>query len=561
MTIPKNRPRLRHRIPVRLRHHWRVVALFAVFLLVVGAGFGTGTIRPYVTTGQVTAARTVTQDITGTQDVFDTALSHSVQITFKDGAYRDMLEEYFKEGEKKYVEADLVIDGTTLPSVGIRLKGNSTLMGLTWNGRSRTGGRGGVPGGGRPGNFQPPEGFQPPDGGAGGGGAGPGRGPGGPMTALKAEEPENLPWLISFDEFVEGRRYQGHSQLAVRPATGQSSTLLNEALAISLVGAAGEPTQRYAYSSFTVNGRSSSPRLLVEYLDEGYAERLGDGVLYKSLASSGFSYKGEDQTAYGTDFKQVNKVGGKDLQPVIDLVKWVEQASDEEFAAGLADRVDVESFARYLVLQNLMVNFDDMSGPGRNYYLWYDLDGKKFTVIAWDLNFAFNGNATAGPNDTIGMGFGGGGPARGAGSQAQPVQGSQSQSRPTGNGQPQVQPTQGPQPQVQPTRSGQPQGGAGQEGGARQNDPMGGPRMGHALKDRFLKTPAFKKIYEEQYRNLYQKLLGGGAAATLLDDIVKSYRLNEGADTAKVEADATSLRTTLKTRTEALGSDKVIAGG
>ncbi|WP_030906815.1 CotH kinase family protein [Streptosporangium amethystogenes] len=599
MTIPTNRPRLRHRIPVRLRHHWRVVAVFAVFLLVVGAGFGTGTIRPYITTGQVAEARTVIQDIAGTKDAFDTASSHNVQLTFKDGAYQDMLEEYFKDGEKKYVEADLVIDGTTIPSVGIRLKGNSTLSGLTWNGKARTTGRGGPGGGGgRPGNFQPPEGFQVPEGfqppegfqvpegfqppggeqreGLGGDGAG--RGPGGAMTALKAEEPENLPWLISFDEFVEGRRYQGHSQMAVRPATGQSSTLLNETLAISLVGAAGEPTQRYAYSSFTVNGRSSSPRLLVEYLDEGYAERLGDGVLYKSLASSGFSYKGEDQTAYGTDFKQVNKVGGKDLQPIIDLVKWVEQASDEEFAAGLADRVDVESFARYLVLQNLMVNFDDMSGPGRNYYLWYDLDTKKFTVIAWDLNFAFSGNAKAGPNDTIGMGGGRGGPTREAGPQAQPAQGSlsQSQPRPTGSGQPQVQPTQGaaaqvqptqgPQPQVQPTRSGQPQdgagqGGAGREGGARQNSPMGGPRMGHALKDRFLKTPAFKKVYEEQYRNLYQKLLGGGVATALLDDIVKSYRLNEGADTAKVEADATSLRTTLKTRAEALGSDKVIAGG
>ncbi|MFI6744016.1 CotH kinase family protein [Nonomuraea sp. NPDC050451] len=389
--------------------------------------------------------------------------------------------------------------------MGVRLKGNSTLAGLTWKGQSK---RRSMPGGGRrpeglPEGFEPPAGFGPP-------GDGQQQGPpGGGMfgASLKGEEPEKLPWLISFDEFVEGRRYQGHSQVAVRPAAMGSTTLLNEALGISLVSASGEPTQRSTYSSFTVNGRSSTPRLLVEYLDEGYAEGLGDGVLYKSLASGSFSYKGEDQTGYASDFKQVNKVGGKDLQPVIDLVKWVNEASDAEFAEGLADRLDVESFARYLALQNLMVNFDDMAGPGRNYYLWYDLNTRKFKVITWDLNFAFNGDAKSGVNDTIGMGFGRGGS----------------------------------------------QGSTPPEGG-------GMMRMGHPLKEKFLKNAKFKKIYEEQYRVLYGKLLGNDTAVGLLDELVTSYKLNEKADTAKVDAEARTLRTFLQTRTETLRSDKAISG-
>ncbi len=55
-----------------------------------------------------------------------------------------MLAEYFNSGEKAYVEADLVVDGTTIPSVGVRLKGNSTLSGLTWKGESRQAGLGGT---------------------------------------------------------------------------------------------------------------------------------------------------------------------------------------------------------------------------------------------------------------------------------------------------------------------------------------------------------------------------------------------------------------------------------
>jgi spore coat protein CotH len=43
-------------------------------------------------------------------------------------------------------------------------------------------------------------------------------------------------------------------------------------------------------------------------------------------------------------------------------------ASRSEFAAGLSDRVDVGAFAAYVALQDIVDNFDDMSGPGQNYY-------------------------------------------------------------------------------------------------------------------------------------------------------------------------------------------------
>ncbi|GAA2215962.1 hypothetical protein GCM10009850_114300 [Nonomuraea monospora] len=593
----------KHRIPVKLRHNWKLVALCAAFLVACWGVFGSGTIRPYVTTSQTAEAATVVTNLTGAKDLFDASVPHQVTLTFPDAAYEDMLTEYLKEGEKKYVEADLTIDGTRIPSVGVRLKGNSTLMGLTWKGQSAQRGMGG--GGGRrpagvPEGFQPPDGFQSPDGfqppgngqqqpadqpqadqpqadqpqagqpqtgqpqtgqpqtgqpqtgqpqtgqpqtgrpqtgqaqtdqpqtgqpqtgqpQAGWQPGGGGRGPGGFGAQLKGEEPENLPWLISFDEFVEGRRYQGHSQVAVRPATTGSTAMLNEALGIALVGASGEPTQRSTYSSFTVNGRSSTPRLLVEYLDEGYAEALGNGVLYKSLASGSFTYKGEDQTEYTTDFKQINKVGGKDMQPVIELVKWVNEASDAEFAKGLADRLDVESFARYLVLQNMMVNFDDMAGPGKNYYLWYDLDTKKFKVVTWDLNLAFSGNAESGVNDTISMGF--------------------------GRGRPQQNQQQGQQAQAPP-------GGGGGGGG-------GMMRMGHPLKEKFLANATFKKLYEEQYRALYTKLLSSGTATGLVDDLIAAYGLNEKSDPAKIEQEAKTLRTFLQTRTQTLRTDKAITG-
>jgi spore coat protein CotH len=57
----------------------------------------------------------------------------------------------------------------------------------------------------------------------------------------------------------------------------------------------------------------------------------------------------------------------------------------------------VTALARYLALHNLLLDFDDMGGPGQNSYLWYDLDTEKFTVISWDVNLSLSGNVSQGP--------------------------------------------------------------------------------------------------------------------------------------------------------------------
>lgn len=58
--------------------------------------------------------------------------------------------------------------------------------------------------------------------------------------------------------------------------------------------------------------------------------------------------------------------------------------------------LDVPAFARYLALQELVGNFDDIDGPGNNSYLRYDEGTKLFTVLSWDLNLAFNARPAGG---------------------------------------------------------------------------------------------------------------------------------------------------------------------
>lgn len=543
------RRRLRHRIPVSWRQHWPIVAVLCAFVLVATTVFGSTRVRPYITGSASVIASDITENVTGTVDFFDAAQDHSMNLGFSQSDYDRMIAAYQDEGEKEWITADITVDGTLITDVGVRLKGNSTLMGLR-------GGMGG-PGGDRPEGMQMPElpeGMELPEGvglpegmDVPEGFAPPGGGPGG-MVTLSADDPTSLPLLIRFDKFVEGRAYQGMTELSVRPG----SPVLNEATALSLTAESGQATQRYSYATYSVNGGATQTRLLLEHPDDGYANSLFEspGVLYKADANSSFTYQGDDQTTYADQFTQVNGQGSQDLQPIISFLKWMDGASDDEFAAHLADHVDVESFARYVATQNLLVNSDDMAGPGRNFYLWYDLDSKKLSVVSWDLNLALSSNSTAGPHDSIGMGGMGGPP--GAATAADPTADAAGQPQQRG-------PRMGGQRQGQgaPVQPGAP----GQEGAPAVGAPTmggGGMRGGNALKERFLASDAFTDIYENAYRELYEQLFASGRAVELLDEIAESVPTSDGLTADALAEQVETLRTRLQARTDALADNEVI---
>ena len=182
-------------------------------------------------------------------------------------------------------------------------------------------------------------------------------------------------------------------------------------------------------------------------------------------------------------------------------------------------------------LQNLLLNFDDMAGPGRNYYLYYGLDDQRFQIVTWDLNFALSGDASQGPLSSGSM-FGG---ARGGMPNGGPPNGGFPNGGPPNGGFP---------------NGGMPNGGAPNAGG-------GGPMMGgHPLKERFLASEAFRTTYLDAYRELYQKLFVSGAADQALDAALsEAERAGATVDRSQVD----TLRTTITNRTQALAADPDLA--
>ncbi|WP_431038484.1 CotH kinase family protein [Streptomyces sp. P6-2-1] len=545
--------RLRDRVPVRLRHHWKPAAALGVGLAAVVVFLGDARVSPYVTSASRAEGNPVTDDVAGAVGLYDPSAAHAIQLTYEQSDFDKMMAAFEKDGTKDYIKADLVIDGVSLNDVGIRLKGNSTLSSLRGTRGAPGGGGGGFPPGGgaggaktggdakagagaKAGDPAKTEGGRASQ----GGGAGMGGGMGGGMTQydLSAAKPEELPWLVRIDEYVEGRAYQGEREISLRPGS-DGQVPLNEALSLALTAKSGQKAERYGFTRLTVNNRPAATRLMVESPGTDYAEDVaqGNGVLYKAKADGSFDYQGDDPTDYEDSFKQLNKVGSQDLEPVMKLIKWANKASDAEFARDLHRYVDISSFARYVASQNLLLNFDDMAGPGKNYLLWYDLDTKKFSVLGWDYNMTFSGEASTGPDDSVGMGGGmpGGGADGGEAEGGGPV---------VGGGQ-----------------DGGGPGAAGRNGAAPASGTDGGagPRSGHLLKTRFLASDAFDAVYHSAYRALYEKFYASGAAAQELKSIAVRARAAVGTS-QELDSAVTRLTKTVTDRKAALAEDAEVTG-
>ncbi len=288
----------------------------------------------------------------------DAGVVHEIAVTFDQAAYDAMIEAFSNSGDKDWIEATVSIDGSTYPKAGMRLKGNSSLMGLRL---------------------------------AQGGGAGHGGLAGGFAGNVSADEPEVLPWLIRLDKYADDQQHNGVKELVIR--SNASKTSLNEATALDLLAAAGLASQLAASTGFSVNGGAPALRLAIEHPnDDWMALRFSrDGLLYKGESTGNYSYRGDDPDSY-TDVFDLEAGGSgdvaEDMKPLIEFLDFLNNSDDQTFTSEIAERLDVAQFAVYLAMMDLIHNFDDIAGPGNNAYLYLDPASKQFTVVPWDMNLA-----------------------------------------------------------------------------------------------------------------------------------------------------------------------------
>ena len=364
-------------------------------------------------------------------DLFDTSIVHEIELSLSPADYANMVVTYQETGEKDYYETDITIDGVTIPSVWVRLKGNSTLrtvLGGEGNGQDVVwGGGGGGWDDARWGWLPPdidldnprlPPGVTLPDNWAElsdiektetlttmmtanrGGGAQWGE-TWGPPGQEESELDGNPPYLIKFNEYIDGQSYQWIKELAIR--LGGDDSALGEPIAFGLHAEYWQIVPRVSYASVTVADNETSLYTLAENIDKTYLKRYfpdTDGVLYKAGNFVWFSYLGDDPVDYDEVFYQETSENDDDLSPLIDFLDFVSNSSDDVFASDLWERMDIDSFVTMMALDELLGNTDSFWGVGSNYYIYYNKDEEKFYFLSWDQNSAIIGMRGGGGWDT-----------------------------------------------------------------------------------------------------------------------------------------------------------------
>jgi spore coat protein CotH len=417
------------------------VLVLALGLLAVGCG-GTATVSADGLADVTPATSTTASSSFLSEDTI-----HDISVDVDQAGYDDAIAAYQADGSKEWITATVTIDGAVYENVGMRLKGNSSLFAI------------------------------------GGGDAR--RGSGG---SADSSSPATLPWLIRLDKYAEGQNYNGISDIVVR--SNNTTTALNEAIALDLLEEAGLASQDSAYAAFSVNGSDAVLRLVMELPDDTWmAATLSDGgTLYKAEATGDYSYRGEDPESYAEVFDV--EAGEDDLAPLIEFLDFINNSSDETFYAELDQRLDTGSFATYLAAQELIANSDDIDGRGNNSYLYLDAGTGGFTVVPWDHNLAFGG---------MGGGFGGA-PSRefseletDTADVVAGVDDLAQSARPRGA------------PQDQTERPGADLPGAG------------GADVSNVLVDRFLANADYAALYQSELDRLTAELYESGTATDILD--------------------------------------------
>jgi hypothetical protein len=315
--------------------------------------------------------------------LFDAEVVRDLYLEFADPGWEAAIAGL---GATGYVHADLVVDGTRYPDVGVRYKGNSS---------SGVAGR-------------------------------------------------KKPFNIGLDAFVEGQDLLGYDTLNLNNGF-VDPTMVREILTYATLRPF-LPTPRAAFVRLHVNGAYFGLYLMVQqiertYLDEWFASN--DGYLFKADPPAGFRpgprllagglrapdqqpgqpsqpgrggrpdlrWLGEDLAAYKAAYELKTVTAGNTAYEVLrEMIRALDApvsqggVAEADFPDAIAQVLDVDGALWYIAAHNLLANFDSYYS-GHNYYLYWAEEDQRFHLLSWDMNESFGVFSAPGadPGDTQSM--------------------------------------------------------------------------------------------------------------------------------------------------------------
>ncbi|WNY28671.1 hypothetical protein MmiEs2_08740 [Methanimicrococcus stummii] len=230
------------------------------------------------------------------------------------------------------------------------------------------------------------------------------------LVSVAASNSDRFSFKFKADEYVYGQTFFGLKEFVVNN-NYRDPTYMKEYLAYDMMDYAGAPVPLFAYADIDINGRDWGLYLAVESVEDDFARRVfGNdfGKLYKPelINESNVPKLGGFSPLYGTDVNQgaaliyttdsiwdYYQIFGNavfkntTISDCKRALKAIEQINKGE---DLDQYVFIDESLAYFAVTGIVVSMDSYAGPSlQNFYI-YEKDGK-LMIFPWDQNFAFDG--------------------------------------------------------------------------------------------------------------------------------------------------------------------------
>jgi hypothetical protein len=206
---------------------------------------------------------------------------------------------------------------------------------------------------------------------------------------------------ISFNEFVQGREYQGVKKINLN---GQHNdpTMIREKLFYDTWKKCGMAERRSSFVQVYINQIYYGLYTNLEEFDKNWLDRVygeKNGNLYKCTYPADLVYLGDSQQAY-KDIASGSTTGGRayDLQTneteddytdLVQLIAELDKPADAAFETQISQLINVDEFLKAFALDVASGNWDDYMYNKNNYFLYHRQATGKFEFISYDTDNTF----------------------------------------------------------------------------------------------------------------------------------------------------------------------------
>jgi len=202
---------------------------------------------------------------------------------------------------------------------------------------------------------------------------------------------------LDFNQYVKDQTFAGFKSLVLDNLV-QDRTMMAERLSMQLFRRMGIPAPRVAHVRLFVNDKFEGLYTLVEPVDKTFLKtHLGEdsGQLfdYEWVSDYNFEYLGADTAQYApAPFKPKTNEKNPDLKTLVDFIRTINEAPDDQFAGALTEFLDAEKYLDYLAVETFLAEIDGQLGDWglNNFYLYRLADKRQFVFLPWDKDVTFS---------------------------------------------------------------------------------------------------------------------------------------------------------------------------